>query len=228
MTEVNKTTSQDVIYATTRAALGSIPLIGAAASELLGLIVTPPLEKRREEWMTEVGEKLKELQEAGKLDIESLSDNQQFIDTVLQATTYALKTSDREKIARFKNAVINTALGDTPDETRTQIFLSLIDNFTTLHIKLLHLFDDPIKWFEQNSISIPNYLSASLLSIVRQAYPTLKGQDELLDLVWSDLARAGLHNTSELKTMMTGNGLLANRTTDLGKQFLDFISRDDD
>ncbi len=41
----------DVIHAMTRAGLGTIPIAGAAASELLNLIVTPSLEKRRNQWM---------------------------------------------------------------------------------------------------------------------------------------------------------------------------------
>jgi len=148
MADINKTTSKDVAYATAKAVLGSVPIVGAAASELLGLIVTPPIEKRREEWMTEVGQKLKDLEEESKIDITSLTENQQFVDTVLQATTFALKTSDKEKIAAFKNAIINTALGDAPNLTISQIFLNLIDNFTTWHIKVLHLFDNPTEWFK--------------------------------------------------------------------------------
>ncbi|HEY5370509.1 MAG TPA: hypothetical protein VIJ75_16110 [Hanamia sp.] len=226
MADINKTTSKDVAYATAKAVLGSVPIVGAAASELLGLIVTPPIEKRREEWMTEVGQKLKDLEEESKIDITSLTENQQFIDTVLQATTFALKTSDKEKIAAFKNAIINTALGDAPNLTISQIFLNLIDNFTTWHIKVLHLFDNPTEWFRINNKSLPNYMAASLTSVVIDAFPTLKGQGELLNLIWFDLKRAGLHNTSDLGTTMSGNGLLAERTTDLGKQFLKYISQD--
>jgi len=226
MADINKTTSKDVAYATAKAVLGSVPIVGAAASELLGLIVTPPIEKRREEWMTEVGQKLKDLEEESKIDITSLTENQQFVDTVLQATTFALKTSDKEKIAAFKNAIINTALGDAPNLTISQIFLNLIDNFTTWHIKVLHLFDNPTEWFRTNNKSLPNYTAASLTSVVVDAFPILKGQGELLNLIWFDLKRAGLHNTSDLGTTMSGNGLLAERTTDLGKQFLKYISQD--
>ncbi len=226
MTNINKTTPKDAIYAATKAILGAIPLAGAAASELLGLIVAPPIEKRREKWMTEVGQKLKDLEQANKVDVASLTENQQFIDTVLQATTFALKTSDKEKIAAFKNAIINTALGDAPDLIISQIFLNLIDNFTTWHIKILHLFDNPTEWFTTNNKTLPNHMMGSLTSIAYDAFPTLKGQTELLNLIWSDLKRAGLHNTSDLGTTMSGNGLLSERTTDLGKQFLKYISND--
>lgn len=223
MKDINKTTKQDVAYAAARAIVGSIPLAGAAASELLGLIVTNPLEKRRSELLTDIGERLKNLEEVKQLDIASLSENQQFIDTVLQATTYALKTSENEKIEAFKNAIINTALNHAPDKTVSQIFLNLIDNFTAWHIKILHLFNNPEGWFKTNNRPIPNYMMSSLNSVVSDAYPELTGHGELLNIIWADLKRAGLHNSGDLATMMSGNGLLSPRTTEMGKKFLNYI-----
>jgi hypothetical protein len=46
--------------------------------ELFGLVVTPPLDKRRQEWMNEIGSKLKELEENTKVNFENLSQNEQF------------------------------------------------------------------------------------------------------------------------------------------------------
>jgi hypothetical protein len=53
MSDINKPSSGDYAYAAAKAGLGSIPIIGAAASELLGFIITTPLEKRRQKWMLE-------------------------------------------------------------------------------------------------------------------------------------------------------------------------------
>ena len=105
MDDINKTTGQDIAYAKAKAIVGSIPIAGAAAGELLGLLVAPPLEKRKTKLLTKIGQRLKDLEEAKRLDINGLAENQRFIDTVLQATTYALKTSDNEKIEAFKNAI---------------------------------------------------------------------------------------------------------------------------
>jgi len=223
MTDINKYTSGDKAHVVARALLGAIPYAGAAATELLGLILTPPIEKRREQWMREIGEKLKELAEK-EIDISGLGENPQFIDTVLQATALALKTSDQEKITALKNAIINTVLGEAPDLTLSQIFLNLIDNFTAWHIKILHLFNDPSDWFKNNNVPLPSYISASLKNIATDAFPELNGYGELIDLIWSDLNRAGLTNTTSLSSMMSGNGLLAVRTTEMGKQFLKYIA----
>ncbi len=224
MKDFNKTTGSDITYAAIKAGLGSIPILGSVATELFGLIVTPPLDKRRQVWMNEVAEKLKDLEENGKIDFLSLSQNEQFIDTVITATTYAIKTSEIEKITALRNTIINTSLNEAPEKTKSQIFLKLVDDFTVWHLKILSLFDNPSKWFQVHNKKFPNYISASLSTVIEEAFPEIKKEGELLNLIWADLKSAGLHNTSELQTTMTSNNLLAQRTTQFAKEFLRFIS----
>lgn len=221
---MNKDKKKDISYAIAKAGLGSIPLVGAVASELLQLIVTPPLEKRRSEWMEQIGQKLKTLEENQSIDLNDLQENEIFIDVVLQCTQEVIKTSEKEKIGYFQNAILNTAIGENPEIAEIQIFLKFISDFTVWHIKILKLFDEPNEWFENNNKTIPNFMSAGLSNILEIAYPELKGRRQFYDLIWDDLERAGMHKTSGLHASMTGSGLMASRTTDFGKKFLDFIT----
>lgn len=221
---MKKETKDDIAYGVAKAVLGSIPVVGATASELLQLLVTPPLEKRRNEWMIEVGEKLKQLEQKEELDLIKLSNNDVFIDVVLQTTQLALRTSEKEKIQYFKNVILNSAVEENPNITEVQIFLNFISTFTVWHIKILKLFDNPENWFKKNGKSLPNYMAAGLSNVVEEAYPELNGKRELYDLIWDDLLRAGLHKTSGLHTTMTGSGLMTPRTTTFGKEFLEFIT----
>jgi hypothetical protein len=220
---VNKITKKDIAHSLTKGGLGTIPVIGSLASEIFGLVVTPPLEKRRAEWMNEIAEKLKELQNKREIDLNELKEDEQFIDVVLQATTYALKTSEKKKIECFRNAILNTATGESPDKTKSQIFLNQLDKFTEWHIIILDFIDSPINWFEKKKKTPPNYMGGSIYTLIIETFPELKGQDELLDIIWDDLKMTGFHKAGGLKTMMTGNGILSDRTTAFGKEFLDFI-----
>lgn len=221
---MKKETKDDIAYGVAKATLGSIPIVGAVASELLQLLITPPLEKRRNEWMIEVGEKLKQLEEKEELDLTKLANNDVFIDVVLQTTHFALRTSEKEKIQYFKNVILNSAVEENPNITEVQIFLNFISTFTVWHIKILKLFDNPENWFKKNGKSLPSYMSAGLSNVLEEAYPELNGKRELYDLIWDDLSRSGLHKTSGLHNSMTGSGLLVPRTTPLGKEFLEFIT----
>jgi hypothetical protein len=220
----NKTTVGDVAHSIAKGAIGTIPIVGSLATEIFSLIVTPPLEKRRAEWMNDVAARLQALEDNGEINLQSLQNNEQFIDVVLQATTYALKSSEQEKIAAFKNMLLNTAIGEAPGITKSQIFLNMLDRFTSWHIVLLKFIDSPRDWFQQNNRTPPNYMSGSISAIINNAFPDLSNQEELIDLIWEDLKVAGFHNTSGTRTMMTGDGTLSERTTPLGKEFLKFIS----
>jgi hypothetical protein len=219
----NKLTKNDIGHSIVKGGLGAIPVIGSLASEIFGLVVTPPLERRRAEWMNEVAEKLNDLKENKKIDFDKLIDNDQFIDVVLQATTFAIKTSEKMKIEYFRNAILNTATGDMPDKTKNHIFLNQLDKFTALHITILDFIDSPRSWFNKVGKTPPNYLAGSLFNLIIEAFPELKNQDELLDIIWDDLKMTGFHKTGELKAVITGDGVLSDRTTSFGKEFLAFI-----
>jgi hypothetical protein len=194
-------------------------------SGLLTDILYPAVNARKHQMLGELGIKLKQLEDEEKIKIDELNKDDQFIDTAVQATSLAIKTGDKEKVKIFQNIIINAALGETPDQTLCHIFLNLIDVFTIWHIKILILFNNPTQWFNDHDMPAPtNIIGGALTNVVYAAYPELNGQRELVDLIWADLGRAKLHNTSELGVMMTGNALFANRTTPLGQQFINFIS----
>jgi hypothetical protein len=220
---MSKEKGKDILYSLTKAGIGAIPIIGAPVSELLQLIVTPPIEKRRSKWMLKIGEKIKKLEE-NNVNIKELENNEVFIDVVLQTTQQALKTSQNEKIQYYQNAILNSAIGENPDLSEIQIFLNLVSNFTVWHIKILKLFDNPKKWFEEQNKEPPSFLGGGLSDIITYSYPELKERKEFYNLIWRDLKGAGLHNTSELGGMMSSSGLFAMRTTAFGKKFLKFVA----
>lgn len=224
MKETNGTTGKDIAHSLVKGGLGAIPVIGSLAAEVFGLLVTPPLDKRRAEWMNEVAQKLKNLEERKEIDFEELQNNDQFIDVVLQATSYALKTSESEKIKAFQNAIINTATGDTPDKTISQIFLNQLDSFTVWHIKILKFIDDPRMWFQKAGKTPSSFISGNISSILLEAFPELKNNKDVLNIIWIDLRNAGFHTTGDLNTVMTDIGVLSSKTTNLGKKFIEFIT----
>jgi len=215
---------KDIAYSITKAGLSSIPIIGAAASELFQFIVTPPIEKRRNQWINEIGEKLKLLEEKHKIDFSDLSKNDVFIDVVIQTTQNAIKTSEKEKLILYRNVLINTAIGEAPEQSEIHIFINLLADFTTWHIRILKFFDYPKDWFDKNKVQTPKYQYASLSGILYSAFPELKDKEDFCNLIWNDLYRVGFHRSGSFNGMMTGSSLFNSITTAFGKRFLDFIN----
>jgi hypothetical protein len=69
----------DKAHALAKAGIGSIPLVGAAATELFQMVIAPPLERRRQAWMEAVVEGLRRLEGDKRLDIDQLKYNDTFI-----------------------------------------------------------------------------------------------------------------------------------------------------
>jgi hypothetical protein len=218
-----KRKSSDVGYAIAKAGISSLPIVGAAASELLSLIVSPPLEKRKSEWMEMVGSGLRDLEQKMNIVLEELQNNDKFIDAAMDATQIALRTSQKEKLDALRNALLNCALPNSTEESIQKMFFSFIDIFTIYHIKLLELFQNPRNWFVKHNKNYPQfYVSSSLSQLIENAFPGLKR--ELYDQIWKDLFLRGLVSTEILQVMMTASGADAKRTTGIGDAFINFIS----
>jgi hypothetical protein len=164
-------TAGDYVYAAVKAGLASIPVGGGAASELFAVVITPPLEKRRDEWMREVGEGLRRLEQEREIDLAALAENDQFVDIVMSASAAALKTSSQRKREALKNAVLNVASDNSPEESLAQVFVQLVDQFTEWHLKILKLFQNP-----RAHVFNDNLVSSSLIRTLLDAFPDLEGQ----------------------------------------------------
>lgn len=223
--DVPKPTGGDKVHASARALIGSVPGVGALGVELFSWFVKAPLERRRDEWMHEVAELLRRLQEDFGFDLAALQENESFVDTVMQVTHVAMRNRQSEKREALCNALLNSALPDAPDESLQQMFLHWIDVFTPWHLRLLKLFDNPKKAFEERSLdSLESNITCSLSHVLDTVYSELREKREIYDQFWRELNAAGLVNTDSLHTSMSGGGTMQRRTTELGQIFLAFVT----
>jgi len=213
--EVPKPSKRDAVHALAKAGLSVIPVIGGPAVELFQQLIQPPLERRRAIWMKEVGVKLLELEERG-FDLSALQNDEQFVTAVMQASSAAVRTHQQTKLVALRNAVINIAMGNSPEETLQHLLLGFIDEFTEMHFRLLAFSDTPAP---------PAGLSmGSLADVLENNIPPLRGQSTLYEQLWKDLYVRGLVNTERLGGMMSGNGLAQSRVSPIGRILLDFIA----
>jgi hypothetical protein len=215
----------DAVNRVARATVAVIPIVGDAAAELLDAVFTPPLVKRQQAWRESMATAVERLRSEVKLDVASLSSNETFIDTVLQASHIAIRTSQEEKLKALRAAVFNAALPGAPEAALQQIFLGYVDALTDWHLRLLALFDNPRAWYAARSRTMREHVEfSSLAGVLREAFPELGARRDFYDRIWADLWRRGLVDTDQLHAMMTPQGAAAQRTTSHGQSFLRFIT----
>jgi hypothetical protein len=222
--EPPKRTKGDVAHAVARAAIGSLPVVGAAGAELFAYVVEAPYEDRKQEWMREVGDAIAELRDNKGVDVEVLRNDPAFTDMVLAATQAAMRTREEIKRTALRNAVLHSALPGSPDESIRLVYVRLIDELTPWHLRILTFFRDPRAWYRRSERALPDLQMSSPAGSLEDAFPELRGRRVVYDLLWRDLFTRGLVNTDQLHTSMSGPGAIAARTQTFGEEFLDFTS----
>lgn len=213
-------------YTVVKAAISGVPVVGGPAAELLGLVFGPPLEKRREKWLEQLAGAVEEIQQKmAELTPDKLSQDEAFVTTALHASEIAVRNHQKEKIEALRYAVVSAALPGAPDETMQQIFLNHVDNLTPLHLRVLAFFRDPQAWGQLHQITYPTWTAGSPATVLEHSMSELAGRRGFYDQIVSDLEQRGLMMSAALHTTVTGPAMFSSRTTSLGNQFLDFISR---
>jgi len=220
-----KRTGGDIAHAIAKAGISGIPVIAGPAAEIFSLIIAPPLSKRRDKWIEGIAEDLKRLEE--KVDgfkIEELSKNDAFITAVTHATQVAIRNHHNEKLEALRNAVLNAALPKAPEDDLQLMFLEFVDSLTPWHLRVLKFLDNPTEWGRKHGITYPDWSMGGANAALEHAFPELRAKPQLYDIFVKDLYSRGLLSTDSLHTTVTGEGMLASRTTDIGKQFIAFVT----
>lgn len=168
-------------------------------------------QQRREKWEEVFEEKLKDIQ--NDVDFQKIMSIPNFAQILANAAQGAMSDIEEDKVGLYVNTVINTIKNEDINNTKTHIFLNLLRDCTLLHIEIL-------KDISKAKPSAPYDNSTSNLLIdLRMKYK----DNEILEAILKNLSENHLIYTA-LKTIgPTAPTIL----TDLGKEFLQFISEQD-
>lgn len=224
ITKIPEPSTDDHLNKVMKVALSAIPGVGGTVVEIFNSLIEPPITKRKDEWIQSIAIELVQLQEQVKdLKLENLIMDESFISTLIYASQVALRTHQKEKHEALKNAIVNAAIKNSPDDDVQLIFLNLVDAFTSWHLKILVLLDDPIKYGQEKDITWPNWSSTGLKSLIHVAFPLLEERLDFTTHIVKDLYSHGLIDTDSIGTTMSRHGVLSSRTSPMGKQFLTYI-----
>jgi hypothetical protein len=224
MEEYPKASSEDKAVEILEALIGVIPLAGTGIA-LLKSIADSPLAQRRAQWFNNLGLDLKHLIEKYEnITPDELSKNEIFVSTLVQATQAAIKTHQQEKLKYLRNAVLNSALPNPPDESQQQIFVRWLDEFTVWHVELLKLFRGEMPSLELNRDDWRIQMNVDrTFEVVCNHYPEMKAQYDLFLTILEDLARNGIIANTHPSAMMMSRRTSNPEITRLGNAFLKFI-----
>ena len=218
---------KDFALATMKGVVSEVPIIGGCLSEYIGLAQRNIADKRLIEWQNMVEVKLEKLD----CDMKTLSENDFFYSCVQLATSGALKTHQKEKRAYFAEALYNSH--DLPDilEEKKLIFLSMLDRYSPLAIKLLGYYSKD-NFYEENKYDTGNMVKTRTIipgtekpmEGIVESIPELSYEPDLTVTLTTQLTADGLIESINLAIPVVPKEARKKRTTSLGDEFMRFIT----
>ena len=195
-----------------KAGIAALPLLGGSLNELVSLVLAPSLERRRDKWLEDMAEALGAIEaQVEDFKIENLSGNEAFVSVVMHCSQIALRNHQKEKLEALRNAVLNAALADAPEQDLQHMFLTFVDSFTPRHLRLLKCLDESKVIHSEKDLD--------------GFFPELKDQQDFYCQIIRDLHSCGLTNiTSPSDDTVVNRRIFDQNVTDLGKKFLHFIT----
>lgn len=219
-------TAGDIGREVARAIVSAIPVAGGPIQVLFENIFSAPLDNRKQAWLEQLAIIVTELQrKVDGLTPEKLAGDETFVSMAMQASQFAMRTHQREKLEALRNAVMNSALSSQQEEDEQFIFLRLIDQLTPWHLKVLAMLDSPEEWMARNSILKPEWYSVHIIAFLDHCTRDFPGRREFFEQILRDLQNEGLiaqSNTLRMQHVVLGDKVT--QTTERGKKFLAFIS----
>lgn len=121
----------DAAHAVAKGVIGAVPVAGAGLAEMFALIVAPPLEKRRDQWLKAVARAVNELHASKGVSVEDLQNNERFVSLVLNATQVALRNHHKTKLEYLRNAIVSGhGLNGAVSDDEAHVFVRLIDDLS--------------------------------------------------------------------------------------------------
>lgn len=128
-----------------------------------------------------------------------------------------------EKINAFRGILINSAVRDDYSEEEKEYFITLVNAFSVLHIRILRFMAYPKRYLSDSGIS-ENRITGGFSAFFQVAIPGVSSS--VIESAFGDLHQYGLINTDKtiFHTMTSGQGLhlLGNRVSDFGHRFIQF------
>ena len=229
-----KDTIKDVALATVKGAVGAVPIVGSFFSEYISLATEIIASKRHNEWQNMIEEKLAKID----CEISQIANNSFFYSCVQTATVGALKAYQIEKQELFANALYNSFVLPDLAEEKKLIFISLIDKYTLLTIKILKCYsEDNYPKFDSREQKLANPNPKNMIrttvhhgtekpmTYLIDEFPELSKESQLAMTIVSQLYADGLIEAVDFNMLTHPNSNRRKRTTILGDEFIEFIGQ---
>jgi hypothetical protein len=216
----------DTLRAAIEKGIEQVPVAGPITTFIASRFWVPSATRRLEEWLKEFADDFDRHREG--CNVENMVKDEVFISASIQVARIVVGTHQQEKREYLRNALLNIAIRKEPSEEFQQIFLKAIEAFSVSHVRVLNVLWTGVTnlqakglWKASTPLGITDYAKA-----IGALHPELKGQDDLLRYIITDLRNWGMTNMGGPTDPFPVGGSQA--ITNMGVRFLQFVLNPED
>jgi hypothetical protein len=237
--DINKKSAKEIIdaifhkhegehtIAIVSAAINVIPWIGGSLSSLLNDYMPNASQERLKNYLISLAldsdniqNQLKENREA--LDKRIKTDEFEFI--FIKCLKAVQENYQQEKLNAYRAILLNSILEDNPTEQK-EYFLHILNSLTVTHLNILSFMNNPEEYLFRRSIDKSD-IRGGHVQIFRKVMPNI--DIELIKVATEELYQLGFTNSGKnmfgITTSTQGLGLIKNKLSPLGSDFIKFIT----
>ena len=221
--ELSDTSDVDIADTALQVGINLIPVVGGTFGAAAAMVTKQVVKQRTEKFFHSVVDKLEEL----GIRVEHLEELQEtFASRIQQGILAAQHTHQQDKLEALRNGVVNCLLSTAPEGTLQQIFISLVDELSDLHLRLVVFLVEPTRFgMDPDDMHYlygvnPRNPSATQDILERNVAPGVRR--DLRNLCFEDLVRRGLAEYST-GTERFGGAVIPHIST-IGLDFYHFIT----
>lgn len=223
--------AEDALAFAGKAALSAIPIVGPLAAETLAYALETRQAERQHEFNVEIARALSVTMENldGAPTIEDIVGSDEFIAGVTRAQRAAAETASELKRRRLAAAVVNGGSWAPFTASEREQFTRLVEEFSEIHVWLLHYFCDPAEWLKARGLYEKH--TNTMMGGITHTLESALGRNKdvwmpAVEQAAADLERANLAQIP-LRTTMSLQGVMERRTSEKGRRLLSFLNEPD-
>ena len=207
-------------------AISAIPGVGGPIANVINEVLISSWQERREAFEKEMKSKFEKLDSRFE---EKIRESKNLASIFVHVSKEAMDDVEENKIHLYANTIINSIKSESFSDTKIHIFLNILSMMTNAHIDLLKRLSNTIskKNCDCFQRSVQSRMPATEEKTVELYFSDFE-QKQIIQILVNDLYQSRLITSN---TFLSGNDAplgintqLEKKTTDLGDEFLDFIS----
>lgn len=218
----------NIVKTTTTTAISALPWVGGPLANLINEVLNNSWQERRETFEKEFKSKFEKLDSQFE---EKIRESENFASIFASVSREALCDVEGDKVHLYANAMINTIKKESFSNTKIHIFLNILSTLTVAHIDLLKRLSTTVYRKDYDHIQRKvTFRQPTAKEKTIEEYFSDFDQKQIIQILLDNLYQNGLItsnsflNGNNIAMALGGNTQLEKKTTDLGDEFLDFIS----